>query len=172
MAYHYIRPKEYNGTVQFRYWVHLAIAQLVERRTVNPQVMGSNPIREIKLSFKNKRNYMDSATMTYLVNSRKFVDPKPKNEYDPKYKKQILELTEKLFEENINNDIYVSFESYISDCMRYFKKMEQDEVIAKEREKEIIPIHGDEYIFVPKKISVIAKPKQKNIFLIHDKNRA
>ena len=56
--------------------------------------------------------------------------------------------------------------------MRYFKKMEQDEVIAKERENEIIPIHGDEYIFVPKKISVIAKPKQKNIFLIHDKNRA
>jgi hypothetical protein len=115
---------------------------------------------------------MDSATMTYLVNSRKFVDPKPKNEYDPKYKQQILELTEKLFEENINNDIYLSFESYISDCMRYFKKMEQDEITSKEREKEIIPIHGDEYIFVPKKISVIAKPKQKNIFLIHDKNRA
>ena len=111
--------------------------------------------------------------MRYLVNSRKFVgQSNPKNEYDPKYKKQILELTEKLFEENVDSDIYLSFESYISDCMRYFKKMEHDELIAKEREKEIIPIHGDEYIFVPKKISVIAKPKQKNIFLIHDKNRA
>ncbi len=111
--------------------------------------------------------------MTYLVNSRKFVE-KPKNEYDPKYKKQILELTEKLFEDNINNDIYLSFESYISDCMRYFKKMEQDEIIAKEREDEkyIAPTIGDELMFVPKKISVIAKPKQKNIFLIHDKSRA
>jgi hypothetical protein len=49
VAYHYIRPKEYFGTVQFRYWVHLVIAQLVERRTVNPQVKGSNPFHEIKV---------------------------------------------------------------------------------------------------------------------------
>ncbi len=173
MAYHYIKPKEYFGTVQFRYWVFpLVIAQLVERRTVNPQVKGSNPFHEIKLYFKNKRNCMDSATMTYLVNSRKFVE-KPKNDYDPKYKKRILELTEKLFEDNINNDIYSSFESYISDCVGYLKKMDQDEVTTKnQEEKYVVPQHVDELIFAPKKISVLVKPKQKNIFLIHDKNRA
>jgi hypothetical protein len=116
---------------------------------------------------------MDSATMTYLVNSRKFTKlQKPINEYDPAYKKRILELTEKLFENNINNDIYLSFESYISDCMKYLKKIENEEKIKLENVHEISPIHGDEYIFVPKKINVITKKKQKNIFLIHDKNRA
>ena len=116
---------------------------------------------------------MDSATMTYLVNSRKFIG-QPKHEYDPTYKKQILELTESLFEDNINTDIYLSFESYISDCMRYLKKKEQDEITAKERENatEIAPIIGDELMFVPRKINVLVKKKQKNIFLIHDKNRA
>jgi hypothetical protein len=115
---------------------------------------------------------MDPATMTYLVNSRKFVG-KPKNEYDPKYKKRILELTEKLFDDNINNDIYSSFETYISDCMGYLKKIDQDEVTTKnQEEKYIVPQHVDEIIFVPKKINVLVKQKQKNIFLIHDKNRA
>ena len=115
---------------------------------------------------------MDSATMTYLVNSRKFVG-KPKNDYDPKYKKRILELTEKLFDDNINNDIYSSFESYISDCVSYLKKIDQDEVNSNNHEKGQynVPQHVDELIFAPKKINVIVKQKQKNIFLIHDKNR-
>jgi len=114
---------------------------------------------------------MDPATMTYLINSRKKIQyVKPKEEYDPAYKKRILELTESMFENNINNDIYLSFESYVSDCMRYLKRIEQDE--KEEKPQEIAPIHGDEYIFAPKKINVIVKPKQKNIFLIHDKSRA
>ena len=33
----------------FNIWTSLVIAQLVERRTVNPQVKGSNPFHEIKL---------------------------------------------------------------------------------------------------------------------------
>jgi len=109
--------------------------------------------------------------MTYLVKSR-IPNNKTKHEYDPKYKKRILELTEALFENNVNNDIYLSFETYISDCMGYLKKIENEEKIKPEEPKEIVPIHGDELIFVPKKINVITKPKQKNIFLIHDKNRA
>jgi hypothetical protein len=114
---------------------------------------------------------MDPATMTYLINSRKKIQyVTPKQEYDPAYKKRILELTESMFENNINNDIYLSFETYISDCMKYFKKIEEYE--NEEKPQEIAPIHGDEYIFAPKKINVLVKQKQKNIFLIHDKNRA
>ena len=57
--------------------------------------------------------------------------------------------------------------------MCYLKKIEKDETTAKDRkdEKEIAPIIGDELMFVPRKINVLVKQKQKNIFLIHDKNR-
>ena len=109
-------------------------------------------------------------TISYLFNPKRNTTIKPVQDFDESYKERILELTESMFENNINNDIYLSFETYISDCMGYLKRIEQDE--KEEKPQEIAPIHGDEYIFVPKKINVLVKPKQKNIFLIHDKSRA
>jgi hypothetical protein len=115
---------------------------------------------------------MDSATITYLINSRRMSVPYSKD-YDVSYKQRILELTAFLFD-NKEELLQESFHTYVLDCIRFLKNKEQEEQEKQQEEKkEILPINGDQFIFSPKKIDVLLqknKKKPKNIFLIHDKS--
>jgi hypothetical protein len=64
-----------------------------------------------------------------------------------------------------------SFQQYTSDCIRYLKQQDIMEEREKEKNKDqdIIPINGDQFIFAPKKIDVLIKKKQKNMFLMYGK---
>jgi hypothetical protein len=104
---------------------------------------------------------MDSATLTYLVNTR-IKQTKEPTVYDPVYKQRILDLTASLFENKVD-PLQDSFNHYISDCMDHLKKEEPSPKI------EIVPMKWDELMFVPKKVNMIAPKKNKNIFLTHDR---
>jgi hypothetical protein len=107
-------------------------------------------------------------TITYLFNPKRSTTLRPIQEFDESYKQRIIDLTTAMFEKN--NTIHIdSFQTYVSDCIRFFKKQEQDKEKDKERISEIVPINGDQFMFVPKKIDILIKKKQKNMFLIHGK---
>lgn len=111
-------------------------------------------------------------TITYLFNPKRSTVLRPVQEYDDSYKQRILELTTTMLEHKQNVTLHESFQSYISDCIRYLKQQDKNkerEVEEKEKNKEIAPINGDQFIFAPKKIDVLIKKKQKNMFLIHGK---
>jgi hypothetical protein len=123
---------------------------------------------------------MDSATITYLINSRRMITPTPKVEINYiDHKERILELTASLFDSK-EELLQESFHTYVMECMRFIKYKERETELVKEREQKekekekgkINPIQGDQYMFAPKQIDVLlqkAKKKPKNIFLIHDK---
>ena len=105
-------------------------------------------------------------TITYLFNPKRSTTLRPVQEFDESYKQRIIDLTIAMFEKN--NTVHIdSFQNYVSDCIRFLKKQELDK--EKEKESEIVPINGDQFIFVPKKIDILIKKKQKNMFLIHGK---
>ena len=111
-------------------------------------------------------------TITYLFNPKRSTVLRPVQEYDDSYKQRILELTTNMLDHKPNVTLNDSFQSYVSDCIRYLKqqdKIELDKQKDKEKNKEIAPINGDQFIFAPKKIDVLIKKKQKNMFLIHGK---
>jgi hypothetical protein len=106
-------------------------------------------------------------TITYLFNPKRSTTLRPIQEFDESYKQRIIDLTTAMFEKP--NTVHIdSFQTYVSDCIRFLKK--QDLEKKEEKEKgEIEPINGDQFIFVPKKIDILIKKKQKNMFLIHGK---
>jgi hypothetical protein len=107
-------------------------------------------------------------TITYLFNPKRSTTLRPIQEFDESYKQRIIELTTAMFEKN--NTVHIdSFQTYVSDCIRFLKKQELEKEKEKEKESEIVPINGDQFIFVPKKIDILIKKKQKNMFLIHGK---
>jgi hypothetical protein len=112
---------------------------------------------------------MDSATLTYLVNTRikqiKIKDKEPAI-YDPVYKQRILDLTMTLFDSKVDGTLQNSFNHYISDCIDHLKENEKKESFNK---IDIVPMKWDELMFVPKKINMIVPKKNKNIFLKHDR---
>ena len=107
-------------------------------------------------------------SITYLFNPKRSTTLRPVYEFDESYKQRIIDLTIAMFEKN--NTVHIdSFQNYVSDCIRFFKKQELEKEKEKEKESEIVPINGDQFIFVPKKIDILIKKKQKNMFLIHGK---
>ena len=109
---------------------------------------------------------MDTATLTYLVKTKiKYVTPI--TAYDPIYKQRILDLTNAMLDNKIEDTLKQSFENYISDCIDHLKK---DEMPLK---KEVEPMKWDELMFVPKKVTMMVqnktKDKNKNMFLKHDR---
>jgi|LauGreSBDMM110SN_4_FD.fasta_scaffold00079_4 hypothetical protein len=106
-------------------------------------------------------------TITYLFNPKRSTTLRPIQEFDESYKQRIIDLTIAMFEKNT---VHVdSFQMYVSDCIRFLKKQELEKDKEKEKDSEIEPINGDQFIFVPKKIDILIKKKQKNMFLIHGK---
>ena len=107
-------------------------------------------------------------TITYLFNPKRSTVLRPVQEYEDVYKQRILELTTNMLENKPNVTLNDSFQSYISDCIRYLKQQDKHKE-TEGKEKDIAPINGDQFIFAPKKIDVLIKKKQKNMFLIHGK---
>jgi hypothetical protein len=105
-------------------------------------------------------------TITYLFNPKRNTTIKPVQEFDETYKERILELTSSMFDKNTECVLRDSFYRYIHDCIHHLK---QKDLEQKEKEKEILPINGDQFIFAPKKIDVLVKKNKKNMFLIHGK---
>jgi len=102
-------------------------------------------------------------SITSLFNPKRSTTLRPVQEYDESYKQRILELTTAMFENKPIGMPTDSFQNYVSDCIQYFKRQDTNEI------KDIGPINGDQFIFVPKKIDILIKKKQKNMFLIHGK---
>lgn len=113
-------------------------------------------------------------SITYLFNPKRKTGVSNVQEYDVQYKQRIVDLTSSLFEDKMTNSILRdSFQTYVHDCIQYFKQEELEKQIQKQKEeekkKEITPINGDQFIFAPKKIDVLVKKNKKNMFLIHGK---
>jgi len=110
-------------------------------------------------------------TITCLYNPKHKSNHNPVQEYDIQYKQRILELTTAMLNQTPTIALQESFRQYTSDCIRYLKQQDILEEHEKEKEKnkdqEIIPINGDQFIFAPKKIDVLIKKKQKNMFLMY-----
>jgi len=111
-------------------------------------------------------------SITYLFNPKRKSSVSNVQEYDVQYKQRIIDLTTSLFDDTMTSSMLRdSFQTYVHDCIQYFKQQELEKEIQKqkEEEKEIIPINGDQFMFAPKKIDVLVKKNKKNMFLIHGK---
>ena len=110
-------------------------------------------------------------TITCLYNPKHKSTSRPIQEYDETYKQRILELTTDMLNNKPTIALQDSFAHYVSDCIRYLKQqdifIEQEKEKEKNKDQEINPINGDQFIFAPKKIDVLVKKKQKNIFLMY-----
>ena len=111
-------------------------------------------------------------TITYLFNPKRKTTVSNVQDYDVNYKERILELTASMFDASANPMLQQSFHSYVHDCIQCLKQQDLEKELDKEQEdkdKEIMPINGDQFIFAPKKIDVLVKKNKKNMFLIHGK---
>ena len=97
--------------------------------------------------------------MNYLVRGR-VEYAKPKQTFDPAYKKRILEMTEQLMDQKWNGAIRDAFEVYVSECISHFKRQEMTPVE--------IPILECDKTLYPKKLK-LAQPKQKNIKQMYER---
>jgi hypothetical protein len=106
---------------------------------------------------------MDDATMIHLVNRR--IDYKPiKPSFDKAYKEKIIELTTRLMETKLDGTLQDAFDTYVSECMSHFKRLEQKEVV-------IPPVlECDKIMYPPKKIKTFVK--QKNINILYEKRNS
>jgi hypothetical protein len=73
---------------------------------------------------------MDDATMTHLVN-RRIAYVRPKEPFDPVYKKRVSELTLRLMQTKTTGPLQDAFEAYVSECIVHFKQ--QDAIPLKEQ---------------------------------------
>jgi len=108
-------------------------------------------------------------TITYLFNPKRKTTVPHIQDYDVYYKERILELTASMFDASANHMLQNSFHTYVHDCIQCLKKQDLEKELDKEKDKDILPINGDQFIFAPKKIDVLVKKNKKNMFLIHGK---
>jgi len=98
---------------------------------------------------------MDDATIRYLIPKRIQVSGK-KNQFDPSYKKKIMDLTAQMMEEPFQGSIQIAFDNYISECMSHLKRIE--EPIRDDPPKNI----HDPILYPSKKVTTMVK--KKNFF--------
>jgi len=91
---------------------------------------------------------MDDATM--LMNQRRVKIPIKKLEYDKAYQKKIIEMTKLLMDTPMEGSLQESFDGYVSECIRHFKRLEIKPVD--------IPMLEYDKLMIPKKINTYVKP--------------
>ena len=100
---------------------------------------------------------MDDATIQFLIQKRIQVLDK-KIPLEAKYKEKVIELTKQMMEDPLDGAIKIAFDSYVSECMKHFKRMEEPPL-----QEPPQTIH-DSILYPAKKVNTMVK--KKNIFKI------
>lgn len=105
---------------------------------------------------------MDDATFKHLINRRIHHMPE-KHIFDMKYKDKIIEITTQMMDQKLTGSIQDAFETYASECIAHFKRMETPPPIV-----PLPSLECDKIMFPPKKINTFVT--KKNIMSFYEKH--